>query len=29
MFEVHETVERVLMKGLIKIEQSSSPLNIN
>jgi hypothetical protein len=29
MFEVHEAVEEVLMKGLIEIEQSSSRMNIN
>jgi hypothetical protein len=28
MFEIHETVEGVLMKGPIKIEQSSSYMNI-
>ena len=29
MFEIHETIEGVLMKGLIEIEQSSSLMNIN
>jgi hypothetical protein len=29
MFEVHEAVEGVLMKGPIEIEQSSSRMNIN
>jgi hypothetical protein len=29
MFEIHEAVERVLMEGIIKIEQSSSHININ
>jgi hypothetical protein len=28
MFEIHETVEGVLMKGPIEIEQSSSLMNI-
>jgi hypothetical protein len=28
MFEIHDTVEGVLMKGLIEIEQSSSHMNI-
>jgi hypothetical protein len=28
MFEIHEAVEGVLMKGLIEIEQSSSHVNI-
>jgi hypothetical protein len=28
MFEIHEEVERVLMKGLIQIKQSSSRMNI-
>jgi hypothetical protein len=28
MFEIHEVVEGVLMKGPIKIEQSSSLINI-
>jgi hypothetical protein len=28
MFEIHEVVERVLMKGPIKIDQSSSHINI-
>jgi hypothetical protein len=28
MFEIHEAVEGVLMKGLIEIEQSSSLINI-
>jgi hypothetical protein len=27
MFEVHQTIEGVLMKGLIEIEQSSSRMN--
>jgi hypothetical protein len=29
MFEIHEAVEGVLMKGLIEIEKSSSYMNIN
>jgi hypothetical protein len=29
MFEIHEKIEGVLMKGLIEIEQSSSRMNIN
>jgi hypothetical protein len=29
MFEIHEVVEGVLMKGLIKIEQSSGRMNTN
>jgi hypothetical protein len=28
MFEIHEVVEGVLMKGLIEIEQSSNRMNI-
>jgi hypothetical protein len=28
MFEIHEVVEGVLMKGSIEIEQSSSRVNI-
>jgi hypothetical protein len=28
MFEIHKAVERVSMKGPIKIEQSSSLMNI-
>jgi hypothetical protein len=28
MFEIHEAVEGVLMKGPIEIEQSSSHMNI-
>jgi hypothetical protein len=28
MFEIHDTVEGVLMKGLTWIEQSSSRMNI-
>jgi hypothetical protein len=28
MFEIHEAIERVLMKGPIEIEQSSSHMNI-
>jgi hypothetical protein len=28
MFEIHEVVEGVLMKGPIEIEQSSSRMNI-
>ncbi len=28
MFEIHEAVEKVLMKGPIDIEQSSSRMNI-
>jgi hypothetical protein len=28
MFEIHEVVEGVLMKGPIRIEQSSSLMNI-
>jgi len=28
MFEIHEAVERVSMKGPIEIEQSSSLMNI-
>jgi hypothetical protein len=28
MFKIHEAVERVLMKGPIQIEQSSSYMNI-
>jgi hypothetical protein len=29
MFEIHEVVKGVLMKGLVEIEQSSSHMNIN
>jgi hypothetical protein len=29
MFEIHEAVEGVLMRGLIKIEQLSSHMNIS
>jgi hypothetical protein len=28
MFEIHDAIEGVLMKGPIKIEQSSSRMNI-
>jgi hypothetical protein len=28
MFEIHDTVEGVLMKGPIEVEQSSSRMNI-
>jgi hypothetical protein len=28
MFEIHDTVERVLMKGPIEIEQFSNRMNI-
>jgi hypothetical protein len=28
MLEIHEAIERVLMKGPIEIEQSSSHMNI-
>jgi hypothetical protein len=28
MFEIHDTIEGVLMKGPIEIEQSSSHMNI-
>jgi hypothetical protein len=29
MFQIHETIEGVLMKGLIEIEQSLSSMNIS
>jgi hypothetical protein len=29
MFEIHEAVERVLMEGIIELEQSSSCMNVN
>jgi hypothetical protein len=29
MFEIHEAVERVLMKGIIEIKQFSSHMNMS